>query len=70
MIALGPVPVLALDMAPSGVIFVTLLPVTPENPMYKFPDESLVISDGDSTKVVRIIETPVVGVILLIFFDV
>ena len=69
MIAIGPVPVLALDMAPPGVIFVTLLSVAPENPMYKFPDESVVISDGASTKVARIVETPA-GVILLIFFDV
>ena len=44
-----------------------------KNATYIFPDESIVISDGVSTKVVRIVETPVVGVvgvILLIFFDV
>ena len=67
MIAIGLVPVLALDRAPPGVIFVTLLALA--NAMYKFPDESVVISDGVSTKVVRIVETPA-GVILLIFFDV
>ena len=71
MIASGPSPVNALDKTPPGVILVTLS--APENATYIFPDESVVISVGVSTKVASIVDSPVVGVvgvILLIFFDV